>query len=49
MAHLIDLWQAGKVRPRIEKQWPLDQGGAAIQYLADRKAIGKVVVRIGAD
>ncbi len=49
MRHLIELWQAGKVKPRIEKEWPLDQGGDAIQYLADRKAIGKVVVRVGDD
>jgi NADPH:quinone reductase len=49
MRHLIELWQAGKVKPRIEKIWPLDQGGDAIQYLADRKAIGKVVVRVGED
>ena len=49
MRHLIELWQAGKVKPRIEKEWPLSQGGDAIQYLADRKAIGKVVVRVGQD
>ena len=49
MRHLFDLWQAGKVNPRIEKEWPLADAGAAIQYLADRKAIGKIVVRVGAD
>lgn len=47
IAELFDLLKAGRIRPRISQVLPLDRGGEAIALLADRKAIGKVVVRIG--
>lgn len=38
-------WAAdGKIRPIIHKRFPLDEGAAALQWVADRKAVGRVVV-----
>ncbi|MBP7335279.1 NADPH:quinone oxidoreductase family protein [Niveispirillum sp.] len=45
---LIDWWVEGRIRPRIDKVYPLARGGEAIARLASRSAIGKVVVTIGA-
>ncbi len=47
VAELFTLLQAGKIAPRIGNVLPLERGGDAIALLADRKAMGKVVVRIG--
>lgn len=44
---LLDLWVSGKIRPRINRVYPLAEGGQAIQHLSSRSAIGKVVVAIG--
>jgi NADPH2:quinone reductase len=35
----------GRIRVHTAKVFPLEETGAAIRYLADRKAIGKVLVR----
>ena len=51
IASLIDelfaMLSAGRIAPRISQVLPLERGGEAIALLADRKAIGKVVVRVG--
>ena len=47
VAELFALLEAGKIAPRIGTVLPLERGGDAIALLADRKAMGKVVVRIG--
>ena len=44
IATLFDLLKSGKINPKISATFPLARGGEAIQLLADRKAIGKVVV-----
>jgi NADPH2:quinone reductase len=44
IAELFALYEAGKIKPRISAHFPLAQGGGAIRHLADRKALGKVVV-----
>lgn len=44
VAQLFSWWLEGKINPRIDRTWPLAQAGEAIQWLADRKAVGKVVV-----
>lgn len=44
IATLFDLLKAGKINPKVSATFPLARGGEAIQLLADRKAIGKVVV-----
>ena len=44
IATLFDLLKAGKIKPKVSATFPLERGGEAIQLLADRKAIGKIVV-----
>ncbi len=44
IATLFDLLREGKINPRVSATFPLERGGEAIQLLADRKAVGKVVV-----
>ncbi|MFM5947665.1 MAG: NADPH:quinone oxidoreductase family protein [Novosphingobium sp.] len=44
IATLFDLLKTGKINPRISATFPLERGGEAITMLAERKAIGKVVV-----
>ncbi|MDP3907968.1 NADPH:quinone oxidoreductase family protein [Novosphingobium sp.] len=44
IATLFDLLKTGKIKPKVSATFPLERGGEAIQLLADRKAIGKVVV-----
>jgi NADPH:quinone reductase-like Zn-dependent oxidoreductase len=46
IAELFAMVAAGKIAPRISQTFPLARGGEAIALLADRKAIGKVVVRV---
>lgn len=46
VAELFALMQAGKIAPRISEVLPLERGGEAIALLQDRKAIGKIVVRM---
>jgi NADPH2:quinone reductase len=44
---LFDLYNAGKIRPRVSQHFPLAKGGEAIRVLADRKVQGKVVLTMG--
>jgi len=41
---LMDFYTAGKVRPHVSARYPLAEAGAAIRHLAERRALGKVVV-----
>ncbi|NJC32727.1 NADPH:quinone reductase-like Zn-dependent oxidoreductase [Sphingomonas jejuensis] len=41
---LMRWWAEGRIRPRVERRWPLAEGGAAIAHMAARKAVGKLVV-----
>ena len=44
----IFAWQReGLVRPVIDRTFPLEEGAAAIRYLLDRRARGKVLVQVG--
>jgi NADPH:quinone reductase len=43
---LFALYEKGAIRPRISKTFSLEQAGAAISWIAERKALGKVVVMI---
>jgi len=47
IAELFALWEAGKLRPEIGVVLPLAQGGEAIDRLARREAVGKIVVTTG--
>lgn len=44
---LFDLYRQGKIRPYISERFPLERGGEALEHLASRKALGKVVVTMG--
>ena len=44
IATLFDLLRTGKINPKVSASFPLERGGEAITLLAERKAIGKVVV-----
>lgn len=40
-------WHAeGKLNPLVSQTFPLERGGEAIDYLGQRKAVGKVVVQV---
>ncbi len=41
---LFALYAAGKIRPHISERFPLSKGAEAIRHLAERKALGKIVV-----
>src|SRR5580692_8062575 len=43
---LMDLYNAGKIRPHVSEHFPLDRGAEAITHLASRQALGKVVVTV---
>lgn len=45
-AELFDLYRSGRIRPRISERFPLARGGEAIQRLAQRKTLGKIVVML---
>lgn len=44
IARLFEMLKDGKIKPKISATFPLARGGDAITMLAERKAIGKVVV-----
>ena len=44
LAELFDMYKKGVVKPRITETFRLEDAGKAISYVAERKAIGKVVV-----
>lgn len=43
---LLDLMAAGRAAPHIGKRFPLDDTAAALRYVADGHAIGKVVLEM---
>jgi NADPH2:quinone reductase len=43
---LLDLYTQGKIRPHVSEQYPLADAGRAISALAERRALGKLVVTI---
>jgi NADPH:quinone reductase-like Zn-dependent oxidoreductase len=46
MQFLADLASAGKLRTVIDKRYPLEQAGAALGYLGEGHARGKVIVTV---
>lgn len=44
IAELFAMYAAGQIRPRVSETYPLGRGGEAIAKLADRSAVGKLVV-----
>jgi NADPH:quinone reductase len=45
-AELTELLATGRVVPHIGASFPLDRAAEALRYVADGRAIGKVVVEI---
>ncbi len=43
---LFDWWREGKISPKVTEVFHFERGGDAIAKLGDRKAIGKLVVKI---
>jgi NADPH:quinone reductase len=43
---LMDLYAAGQIRPHVSKRYPLAEAGQGISDLAERRALGKIVVMI---
>nr|WP_299697608.1 NADPH:quinone oxidoreductase family protein [Hydrocarboniphaga sp.] len=46
IAELFDLYIGGKIRPLISETYPLQRGADAIERLASRQTVGKIVVTI---
>ncbi len=46
-AELRELFAAGRLRPHIGARFPLAEAAAAVRYVADRRALGKVVIDVG--
>lgn len=44
MQELFELYAQGAIRPHISRTFPLSDSAAAIRWIMDRKALGKVVV-----
>ncbi len=42
---LARFFREGKLKPHISKRFPLSEGAAALRLMADRKALGKIVVQ----
>jgi NADPH2:quinone reductase len=45
LATIMQWVEAGKLHPVVQKVFPLDQGAEAIRWVAERKAIGRVLVK----
>jgi NADPH:quinone reductase-like Zn-dependent oxidoreductase len=43
---LLKLFAAGRVRPHVGARFPLSDAAAALRYVADRRALGKVVIDV---
>jgi len=46
VAELLEMYTAGKIKPFISERFTLERAGEAITHLANRKALGKVVVTV---
>ena len=48
LIYLGELLKSGKIAPVVEKRYPLSEAPAAMRYLVEKHAAGKVVVQISA-
>ena len=44
LRHIMRWIREGRLKPLISGSYPLAEGGAAIRHIADRKAMGKIVI-----
>ena len=47
VAELFELWDAGRISPKVSATYPLERAGEAIAAMAARQVIGKLVIEIG--
>jgi NADPH2:quinone reductase len=45
---LMAMVKAGEIEPKIDRVFPLAEGAAALNYVGERRAVGKVVVSVRA-
>ena len=43
---LVAMFDEGTIRPHISARYPLEDTGAALRALMDRKATGKIVIEL---
>ncbi|MFT6025231.1 MAG: NADPH2:quinone reductase [Ascidiaceihabitans sp.] len=46
MAELFAMYSEGKIKPRITATFPLTEAGKALEYISDRKVLGKVALSV---
>jgi NADPH2:quinone reductase len=46
MADLFQMYSEGKIKPRITTSFPLTEAGKALEYISDRKVLGKVALTV---
>jgi len=44
---LLDYARAGKLRPRVDRSFPVEDAAAAHQFIHERRNVGKVVLTFG--
>ena len=44
LSELFDLYEDGRIKPRITKSFPLKNAAQALFYISERKALGKAVI-----
>lgn len=49
LVFMNDLFEAGKVKPVIDRSYSLSEVPEAMRYLEEGHAIGKVVITVGGD
>jgi len=42
---LLDLWNKGAIRPRVDKVFSFEEAPLAHHYLQDRRNLGKVLLK----
>jgi NADPH2:quinone reductase len=47
-AELEELWRSGKISPHVSATYPLERVAEALRSLAERRAIGKVLIDLRA-
>jgi NADPH2:quinone reductase len=46
MEELLRWYAEGKLKPHVSRHFALDEGAAAIRWMMDRKALGKIVLTV---
>ncbi len=47
MTNLMEMLDDGRIKPRVDKSFPLEEAGEAHRYIQERKNKGKVILKIG--